>query len=81
MQVVLRDESFGKIPILELNDKLIRLGFKVRESMLVKTSSQTDLAFKNRQRPTFHKQIRKRKNQSEYFIFVRNFKWVGDFGE
>jgi hypothetical protein len=46
MQVVLRDESFGKIPIVELNDKLIRLGFKVRESMLVKTSSQTDLAFK-----------------------------------
>ena len=79
MQVVLRDESFGKIPILELNDKLIRLGFKVRESMLVKTSSQTDLAFKNRQRPTFHKQIRKSKNQSEYFVFIGNCKWARYF--
>jgi len=36
----------SEIPIVELNDQLIKLGLKVRELRLSKSLSQTDLAFK-----------------------------------
>lgn len=36
----------SEIPIVELNDQLIKLGLRVRELRLSKSLSQTDLAFK-----------------------------------
>jgi hypothetical protein len=71
MQVVLRDESFENIPNVELNDKLIKLGLKVRELRISKSLSQTDLAFKiGKDQPSINR-LKKEKSIRVFCILLK----------
>ena len=55
---------------MELNDKLIRLGLKVRELRISKSLSQTDLAFKiGKDQPSINRLEKGKVNPSILYLF------------
>ena len=55
---------------MELNDKLIKLGLKVRELRISKSLSQTDLAFKiGKDQPSINRLEKGKVNPSILYLF------------
>jgi transcriptional regulator with XRE-family HTH domain len=55
---------------VELNDKLIKLGLKVRELRISKSLSQTDLAFKiGKDQPSINRLEKGKVNPSILYLF------------